>query len=184
MTEGDGSYIIKPARIAEAQAIAENDVACWREAYESILPAPMLNRLSASRRAAQWRHVLARSETTGVVELFVAIAPDGGIVGHGSFGHQRSKSLKQAGFAGEIFALYLLRSAQRNGVGTRLMKTMMQSLADRDMTGCSLWVLEENIEARSFYRTLGGEHLAKRKELWQGLLVLPEVAYGWRSIGG
>jgi ribosomal protein S18 acetylase RimI-like enzyme len=179
MTPTGTDYVIRSAQVDEAEAIAESDVACWREAYRDILPPPMLARLSVARRAAQWRRVLVRSESTGIDELYIAVGADGAIAGHGSFGSQRLKSLAQGGYGGEIYALYVLKSAQRRGIGTSLMRRMMDAMAARGVAKCGLWVLQENTAARAFYRKLGGQELGRRKELWQGLLVVPEIAYGW-----
>lgn len=182
MSEQEGGYAIRPARERDVDEIAAVDVACWREAYEDILPGPMLARLSEARRAAQWRHVLARSERTGVTALFVATDADGQIVGLGSCGRQRSRSLYRDGFQGEIYAIYVRRGAQRRGIGTRLVGAMASALGLRGCDGASLWVLKENVVAQAFYGALGAKPLAERKELWQGLLVLPEIAYGWRDL--
>ena len=177
------AFAVRPARADEADAIAAIDVVCWREAYGDILPGPMLARLSVARRAAQWSHVLARSARKGGDEVFVATDPGGAIVGLGSCGCQRFRSLHASGFQGEVYTLYVLGAAQRKGIGTRLMGAMGDALGKRGLAGVSLWVLTENVGAQAFYRALGGERLAQRKELWQGLLVLPEIAYGWRDLG-
>lgn len=174
-------FTVRPARADEAEAVAVADVACWREAYEDILPGPMLARLSVARRAAQWAHVLARSERRGADDVFVATDEGGAIIGLGSCGRQRSRSLYGEGFQAEVYTLYVRGAAQRRGIGTRLMAAMGLTLAARGLNGVSLWVLKENVGAQDFYRALGGERLAERKELWQGLLVLPEIAFGWRD---
>jgi len=181
MTQSGHGFTIRPAKPSDVLAIAETDVACWREAYRDILPPPMLARLSVQRRAAQWSHVVARSEKRAVDELFVATDGAGAVLGLGSCGRQRSRTLHGSGFQGEIYALYVSAAVQRRGIGAALMLAMAHALEGRDLRGLSLWVLAENRPAQRFYETLGAERLGDRKELWQGLLVLPEIGYGWRD---
>lgn len=181
MIATDGGFTIRPAQPSDVPTIAETDVACWREAYRDILPPPMLARLSVRRRAAQWSHVVARSEKQGVDELFIATDRAGAVLGLGSCGRQRSRTLHGSGFQGEIYALYVSGAVHRRGIGTALMQAMAHALERRGLEGLGLWVLAENGPAQLFYETLGAERLGGRKELWQGLLVLPEIAYGWRD---
>ncbi len=181
MTRSADGFTIRPATPSDVLAIAETDVACWREAYRDILPPPMLARLSVRRRAAQWSQVVARSEKQGVDELVIATDRAGAVLGLGSCGRQRSRTFHEAGFQGEIYALYVSGAAQRRGIGTALMQAMAHALERRDLKGLGLWVLAENRPAQRFYETLGAERLGGRKELWQGLLVLPEIGYGWRD---
>ena len=69
--------------------------------------------------------------------------------------------------------LYVLRKAQRQGAGSRLMAAMARALFERGHRGDSLWVVEQNAPARQFYERLGGILIAKRRD------GLAEVAYGW-----
>lgn len=181
MTQSGGGFTIRPAKPSDVPAIAETDVACWREAYRDILPPPMLARLSVRRRAAQWSHVVTRSEQQGVNELFIATDRAGAVVGLSSCGRQRSRTLHGSGFQGEIYAVYVSSAVHRQSIGTALIQRMAGSLERRGLRGLSLWVLAENRSAQLFYETLGAERLGGRKELWQGLLVLPEIGYGWRD---
>ena len=181
MIDQGAGFAVRPAQMPDADAIAQTDVDCWHEAYRDILPAPMLARLSVPRRAAQWSQAIARSEKRGVEELFVAVDGAGAILGLGSCGRQRSRAVHQAGFQAEIYALYVSGAVQRRGIGTSLMRAMARTLRKRALEGLSLWVLAENRPAQLFYEALGAERLGDRKELWQGLLVLPELGYGWRD---
>jgi ribosomal protein S18 acetylase RimI-like enzyme len=61
------------------------------------------------------------------------------------------------------------------------MTAMMRDLADRGLTGFTLWVPRDNIPARSLYEQLGGQLIGQRTDAReQGTLM--EVAYGWPSI--
>ena len=98
-----------------------------------------------------------------------------GIAGFADAGGQRDASLS---FAGEIYAIYVLRRAQRRGLGRRLMGAMAHQLGAAGFPGASLWVAAANAPARRFYEALGGRLVGQRTETqedWQ----VETVAYGW-----
>jgi GNAT superfamily N-acetyltransferase len=97
-------------------------------------------------------------------------------VGYGSCGEQRTRLLRDRGFTGEIGELYVLRSAQRRGAGSGLMRAMAGALLGRSHRALSLWVLEKNRDARRFYERLGGTPIAEKRS-GPG-----EVAYGWTDL--
>jgi len=113
---------------------------------------------------------------------FVACAPSGAVEGFGSCGLQRSAKLAGAGFGGEFQAIYILRAAQRRGIGRALMGAMAWDLADRDVEGSALWVLEGNQPALSFYDVLGGMVVAQREDRQGEDVGLAEIAYGWATL--
>ena len=86
--------------------------------------------------------------------------------------------MRARGFAGEIGAIYVLRSLQGVGVGRTLMSLMARDLVARPISRASLWVLHENVGARRFYGTLGGTVIGE-KEVVEDDTTLHEVAYGW-----
>jgi ribosomal protein S18 acetylase RimI-like enzyme len=172
----EADYIIRKAELSDAEALALVHETTWRETYVGLLSEHMLDALTADARAAAWRRILkgkpGHLSTTYVAEhggRFVAFA---------SCGEQRDQEFAESGFAGEFTAVYVLKSDQRRGLGTRLMKTMMADLVQRRLTGFTLWVPRENIPARSLYEQLGGKLMGQRV-VQHGEGTLAEVAYGW-----
>ena len=155
--------------------MARAHIASWRETYPGLLPDAMLARLSIADEAIRWQRMLDRPGAWGGAVTFVA-DQDGSVVGYGLCGEQRMPLLRDDGFAGEISELYVLRSSQRRGVGSALMKAMAEALFERGHRALSLWVLEQNAPARRFYERLGGTAIAKT----HGGLI--EVAYGWSDV--
>jgi len=51
------------------------------------------------------------------------------------------------------------------GIGTKLIKWVIEELKSREFTKISLWVLEENTNARRFYKKIGFQHDGTIKEL-------------------
>ena len=155
--------------------MAEVHITSWRETYPGLLPDPMLARLSIAQEAIRWQRTLDRPRAGGAATAFVAAQEDA-IVGYGSCGEQRTELLREHGFTAEIGELYVLRCAQRRGLGSGLMKAMAAALLERGHHAMSLWVLEQNTPARDFYERLGGTQIAKKRG------GLGEVAYGWANL--
>ena len=140
MTSGDGGegLTLRPAVVADAEALARCHLTCWQETYTGLVDAERLAAALAEvdERTERWRGILAESPGT-----LVALA-DGALVGFAAAGPQRDDDLD---VPLELYALYVLRSNQGRGVGHRLLEAVV---GDAD---CSLWVLATNPRARTFY---------------------------------
>lgn len=64
---------------------------------------------------------------------------------------------------GHLARLYVDPSCWGRGIGTRLYGTALRDLIDRDFPEATLWVLEANDRARSWYERLGWRLGDKRK---------------------
>jgi ribosomal protein S18 acetylase RimI-like enzyme len=141
----------------------------------------MLNKLTVESRAAMWSEILADSDTILGTAVWIA-ENDGQMVGFGSCGRQRDRSLGVQGFDAEISAIYILRSCQGAGIGRAIMGAMASLLKERGNRAVSLWVLRENASARRFYERLGGAIVAEQQDA-RPEATLVEVAYGWCDLG-
>lgn len=131
-----------------------------------------------------WTEILKSTDMSGTLAVFVAEHKDK-TVGYVSVGNQRDKGLSAVGFSSEITAIYVLKSAQRLGVGRALLQHGFHHLLSRNHVSTALWVLDSNENARGFYQAAGGHLVSEREELRSGA-TLREVAYGWpdlRSLG-
>ncbi len=164
---------VRPARLADSGRIGEIHVAAWRETYAGLVPPARLAALNVAERAAMWRHQLASGTARGI-----AVAEqDGAIIGFASCARQRTPALADAGYTGEVAAIYVLRAGQGHGAGRLLMQAMARRLIAEGYRSMALWVLAGNVPARGFYERLGGAIVMERTE--DGL---PEIAYGWRDV--
>jgi L-amino acid N-acyltransferase YncA len=167
---------IRPARLADCDAIGEIHVAAWRETYASLMPQQLLDELSAAARAAMWRQALERDPP--IPALFVAVAASGEVVGFAAGGPWRGAPQKADD---EIYAIYVLQAAQRRGAGRMLMAAVAAALDTHVLRSLGLWVLRANRSARSFYGELGGSVIGERIEAMGGH-DLTELAYGWSDM--
>ena len=77
------------------------------------------------------------------------------IAGFSSCGAQRTETLRERGYDGEISAIYVLKAFQRHSIGTRLLIALASDLLRRGSGAASLWVLRDNAPGRRFYERFG-----------------------------
>ena len=136
LTVDQTDYSIRQATVSDAEALAEVHETTWRETYAGLLSEHMLDALTADARAVVWRNIL--SGATGHLSTVYVAERDGKFVAFASCGEQRDSEFAQSGYAGEFTSVYVLKSDQRRGLGTRLMKAMMDDLSDRGLVGFTL----------------------------------------------
>lgn len=168
--------IIRPAVLADADAIARVHVDSWRITYAVIVPDEFLAALSYERRAEVWRNNLSSQSHSYLV---VAEQADE-VIGFAVGGPNREREA-DADYEAELYAIYLLASTQKRGTGRALMKALAQELVRRGFNSMLVWVLTEN-PARKFYQALGGEYV-REKDIEIGGVTLKETAYGWKDLG-
>ena len=144
---------IRRATAEDARGIAEVHVASWLAAYSGVLPEQKLAQLDVDEREAAWRERLTDAEGSER-RAWVAIEKDG-IVG---FAFAQPSADEDVGHGvHELTALYLVPSAWRREIGTALLSVADAALRDTHVVAATLWVLEANDAARSFYEASGWE---------------------------
>jgi len=167
---------IRPATLEDALGIGKVQVDSWHSSYKSLIADSFLATLTYERRAQVWSQNLSDPHNNSF--LYVAESSPGELVGFVSAGPEREGDPI---YKGELYAIYLLQQAQRQGLGQKLMKIVMRELVKRGFSAMLLWVLKDNLPARKFYKAAGGEFL-REKPVEIGSQVLLEVAYGWKDI--
>jgi ribosomal protein S18 acetylase RimI-like enzyme len=172
---------IVPAGSSDAAALARVHVEAWRETYGGILPAAYLSSLSVPGQMRRFRRrLMIDSEFTLLAET--ASEP----VGYCAGDWARQPGLNGAGGPsgeGEIHTLYVLRRAQRAGLGRALLIAGARVLAARGATSMVLWVLRDNAPARAFYERMGGRGEGVSGE-WVGGGIVASVGYRWADLPG
>ena len=165
--------MVRLAEIRDAAAIARVHVATWRTAYRELLPPELLASLSEAHYTDRWK----RSITDGSGRVYV-VEDDSGVVGFASGGRERAG---EAGYGGELYAIYVLDSAQRLGHGRELVRAVVGGLREMGFHDMIIWVLRDNMPARHFYERMGGVYV-RSQPITIGPAILQEVAYGWPSL--
>lgn len=143
--------LVRRAKIEDAGAIAEIAVVGWQAAYRGMLPAEFLAGLSVPARKTAWQSML-ESDPTGVAPAWVAEI-DRCVSGFASSGPPRDTDVALP--AAEVYALYVLESRWRSGLGRGLMDAVVGHWRAVGVSTLVLWVAEGNERARSFYKALG-----------------------------
>jgi ribosomal protein S18 acetylase RimI-like enzyme len=166
---------VREAGPEDAAAISRLHAAVWRETYAGLLPDAFL----ASLDTASWMSPAAWTTRITRVKPWrgVLAAGDGDeLIG---FAGYRALGTPEDGYRGEIAQIYLLRRAQRHGLGTLMMRLAAEKLAAEGLTPFLLWVFVDNAPANAFYRNRGGTLLGRRQTLTLGGQEIDEHAYGW-----
>lgn len=171
-----GPFEIRPARLGDAVFLAETHVASWRENYRGIVSDHALAQMSVPARIRRWREILCIPRPVGAVLL--AQDAGGEVVGFGSAGPQRED---ECPWDGEFYSLYILKAAQRKGLGRRLLTRMAGELIEGGCRSADVWALHENTAAGAFYKAMGGEEDATRAFRMDGE-ALTETAFAWRDL--
>jgi ribosomal protein S18 acetylase RimI-like enzyme len=166
--------MVRPAVLDDSAAIARVHVASWRTTYQGLLPDDFLSSLSEESYSDRWRRVIG----DGLSRVFVVDDEDQEIVGFASCGRERAG---ETGFAGELYAIYILDRAQRHGHGRELVRAAASALREMKLADMIVWVLRDNPAARQFYERLGGAYV-RSQPITLGTTTLQEVSYGWRSL--
>ncbi len=164
-------FSIRLATLDDAAGIAHVHVESWRTTYAGIVSDRYLVGLKEADRATAWREQLSNDLEVSVADL------DGEVIGFITGGPIREPIQS---YDAELYAVYLLRQAQGQGIGKALLDELATSLLNKGFRSMAVWVLEQN-PARHFYIHTGAELLAS-KDIEIGGATLAEVAYGWPDL--
>ena len=161
-----------PADAAQVAAVQREG---WFAAYEGIIPAEIIDRVTAPDDGARVRQSF---RTRPWQRMLVAVAPDqedadrkdadqegASIVGYASFGpetdvlsapwpHPLTTEGKD-GKVAELYALYVRPAWWSTGTGRALMERVLARTSGAGYRSIMLWVLRDNRRARRFYERAG-----------------------------
>ena len=163
------SMRIRPSQKADAPSISRIYIRTWQDTYLGLVPFGYLYSMSESHLERGFMNELTSQEVISYV------AEDAGeVVGFVSGGYERQGDDI---YNGEIYALYVLKNHQRQGIGAGLVSAMATALNHFGIYSMLVWVLEHN-PYRRFYEKISGMYLRKQRMPFSGEM-LETVAYGW-----
>lgn len=153
---------IRDAVPFDADGIARVHVRSWQAAYRGLISDDILDDLSVSERAENWRRFIAEPLPTTLGHLVAE--RDDRIIGWCTFGTGRDEEMAADG---EIYGIYADPEEWSSGVGHALLTEAVRRIADVGLHTVYLWVLDGNDRADRFYerhgfRTDGGVKLDER----------------------
>jgi GNAT superfamily N-acetyltransferase len=170
--------VIRRAVVADARPIAEISVTAWQAAYRGILADDFLTGLGVRPRELAWAAML-ESDVDAASPAWVA-ERDGVVVGYVSTGPPRDADVQLS--AAEVYAIYVLPAAWRNGVGRALLGAAVEEWRTRRVATLLLWVLEDNARGRRFYESMGWQPDGHRQEIDLGGISVVEVRYALGAV--
>src|SRR3569623_2873379 len=146
---------LRPAKVADASAVAATHDESWRSAYQGIIPGAELEKLINRRGPHWWDSAIRKGSRISVLVFGEQVA------GYANYGRNRARSLS---YDGEIYEHYLRPEFQGLGFGRRLFTSARKDLAQSGMKSLVIWALSDNDPAVDFYRALGGKPVARSSE--------------------
>jgi ribosomal protein S18 acetylase RimI-like enzyme len=161
---------IRKATPQDACGIAFVHVRSWQVAYRGHMPDGFLDGLE--QRTNMWRELTLQPDKI----LLVAEASEGDIVGFAALAPSRDPDANSS--TAEVAAIYIHPEKWREGIGRALLSASLDQLRERGYDQTTLWVLEGNQRARSFYESFGftQDGAIKDDDHWKSFAVR-EVRY-------
>jgi GNAT superfamily N-acetyltransferase len=163
---------VRKAKVEDASGIASVHVRSWQVAYRGHMPDEFLDGLDVEKRTNMWRALTLDP----VKIIFVAEDSESNIEGFSALGPSRDADANPS--TAEVSAIYVHPEKWGKGIGRALLSTSLEQVRKREFNQITLWVLEANQRARSFYESFGFIHdgAIKDDDHWKSFAVR-EVRY-------
>jgi GNAT superfamily N-acetyltransferase len=170
---------LRPAREGDAAGIARVHVDAWHQAYDGLLPPPMLDAVTYPKRLGAWETLL---DHQAALPTLVAVEDDTMMCGFATVSPGRAQV---DGFDGELHMLFIAPRYQRRDLGRRLFHAAAALLREAGDQSMMAWLLAQP-KAEAFLTVLGGilvsttpldafgSRLEQRLYAWPDLDHLPE----------
>jgi GNAT superfamily N-acetyltransferase len=167
--------IIRMAETSDIEAIAKVNLETWRTTYVGIMPDDFLTTLT-HENCTQALHKFFGDPANSKF-MYVAENNQGQLVGFAAGGPERRGDPV---YEGELYAIYILKPYQQQGIGRKLVAAVVDEFIDRNISTMLIWVIAEN-SSRAFYKALGGDQVRRQSAMF-GSATLVEVGYGWDDL--
>jgi ribosomal protein S18 acetylase RimI-like enzyme len=166
------AYKIRKMTKEDSNAVVKLAVDSWKLEYKDILHKDVLTNLSDQKFQEGRKFILSKEDCNCIV----ATDEKGEIVGFSDAGKSWKSSEEEK--EGEIYALYVKSSHQRQSIGRKLFDEQSSYLKGRGFTHMVIWTWENNRKSRSFYEKVGGVHSQTSEKEFEGDKY-PSVQYKW-----
>ncbi|REE99222.1 GNAT family N-acetyltransferase [Thermomonospora umbrina] len=164
---------VRPARRADAAAVAEIQVRAWREGYRDLLPAEALAEVTSPEAATVWRERWAEAAVappSARHRLLVAVSADL-VVGFAAHAPAEDADLDPSDTA-ELVTLLVDPLHGRAGHGSRLLAASVDLLREDGVGTLVAWAFEGDMVMRRFLGSAGWAPDGARRTLDMGAPVV------------
>jgi ribosomal protein S18 acetylase RimI-like enzyme len=183
---------IRPACLADAEAIAAVHVVAWRETYTGLMPQAVIDARTLDKRIERWHAILGAGADGDAIHVAEVAAGDAAEIAAGDAAGDGTAGMAArtiVGFSGtgrprsvgafadaELTGLYLLAARHGRGIGRALLAAAVAAARARGGRRLGLWVLTDNSRARRFYEAASAVAAATRDEILDGAPIA-EIGY-------
>jgi GNAT superfamily N-acetyltransferase len=163
---------VRNANLDDCAGIAAVHVRAWQAVYRGHMPDEFLDGLNVGERTEMWRKLSVKPNRV----LLVVDDLDGSISGFCDLIPSRDADAKST--TAEISAIYVSPNKWRQGIGQELLSAAVVRARGDGFSELTLWVLDANKRARTFYEKFGFvlDGGTKEDDRW-GDFIIREVRY-------
>jgi len=167
-------YLVRPAEIGDAKAVAEVHAIAAKAAYAGILTEEQMAALAPTNRETKWREAIEFSDPQIHVAVLENAKGKEEVVGF--VGFDRSRDPKTPATTGEIWAIYIKPEHWGKGVGVMLWDTTREGLEEEGCTHVTVWLPLRNERALRFHELAGFKREMKTAKTSQiGAVKIEEI---------
>ena len=166
--------LVRLANPEDASQLARINIASWRTTYRGLIADEILDGMTFAKYLEKWEQTLA-SQANGDTFCFAAENGSGEVIGYSVCGKNRHEKLP---FDAELFAIYLLKEYQGQGIGKNLFLTSVEEFRQRNISSFLLFVLSSNTASRKFYESFQPDFTANETITIENGQYC-DICYGW-----
>ena len=164
---------VRESEVSDALGIATVHVKSWQKTYRGQVPDEYLDSLSIPERASKLEKMIEENKKKKIHNF--VIEEDKTIVGILTVGENTDDDLTPN--VGQLYVIYIHPDHEGKGFGSMLMNKAIETLKADGYTKVTLWVLDTNSKARSWYEHKGWKVEGKTKVDKRNGFDLNEVRY-------
>ncbi|GFZ77661.1 acetyltransferase [Paenibacillus marchantiophytorum] len=168
--------IIRKAVLEDVSGLVHAHINSLKTSHKGILSQDFLDNLNHKWSTPRFTEALSNPKSK--VSIYVAESHSKQIAGFIWGGKQRKDDDV---YKGEIYAIYLLNEYQRLGLGSKLVKSLVNDLMDFGINSMLVSVFAENASSRQFYESVGGQKILEGTVEVNGQ-TYKDITYGWTDI--
>ena len=148
--------LLRVAGQDDVEQLAAVFLDCWRISYAPVMPAALVDRMTARKALVMWAEAVRRPGQTTLAATDEE--PPRAVLGFVGF-----RSLEDG--TGFVSSLYVSPRLQGGGVGRLLLAEAEKELRESGARTARLWVFEDNEPSRAFYVRQGWRPDGRRESL-------------------